>query len=122
MRCPCGDQFGCTPSVSVNWRVAPVLTFTTQSRAPTPRLNGFVPTLSEEYTISFWSGDHAGLAPEFVSRFTDSPVAPITKMPPPFLFERNAIDRPSGEKAGCVSTVLGSSSFIRLIGFSPPTL
>jgi hypothetical protein len=35
-----------------------------------------------------------------VTRRTDSPVASITKMPPPLRSDRNAMRLPSGENAG----------------------
>jgi len=52
-------------------------------------------------------------------RLTDSPVAPIKKIPPPSRSERKAMSSPSGENAGCLSSA-GESS-VRLITRSPPT-
>jgi hypothetical protein len=43
-------------------------------------------------TTSSWpSGDQAGSKPWSVTRRTDSPVAPITKIPPPLRSQRKAI-------------------------------
>jgi len=44
----------------------------------------------------------------------------MTKMPRPWREDRNAIDSPSGEKAGSVSSA--ADSFVRSIAFWPPTL
>ena len=55
-----------------------------------------------------------------VTRRTDSPSGPITKMPPPVIPERNAMSEPSGEKAGSKRSSSGESAE-RSIGLSLPT-
>ncbi len=71
-----------------------------------------------EYAIRVPSGDQAGLRPKSVSRRTEPPIEPMTKIPPPSRPERNAMRCPSGENAGCPSSA-GESS-VRLTGRLPP--
>src|SRR3972149_6858969 len=101
MRRPCGDQLGCTASPClVSGRISPPDAGTTHSCAlVVTRLQGFCPSPSEK-TILEPSGDQAGSKPKSESRFTDSPVEPITKMPPPPRSERKAMRSPSGGNAG----------------------
>jgi hypothetical protein len=57
--------------------------------------------------------------PSSVRRRTDSPVAPIRKIPPPPRVDSKAICAPSGEKPGAPSFSLESA--VRFMGFVPPT-
>src|ERR1017187_1110970 len=104
MRSPCGDQRGCTASVWRSRFFLPEATSTTHRRLSANwRSSGRV-MLSSEYTIDFASGDQLGLYPPSATRWMPLPSRFITKMPPPARSDRKAIDRPSGEKAGCVSS------------------
>ena len=117
IRWPCGDQLGWIPLTSDNRRRSPDASVTAQrSLGPTWK------TFGGEVANTSWvpSGDQAGVYPLSVMRRTDSPVRPITKIPPPWRSDRNAIRSPSGENAGCVSS--SGESLVRLIGFCPPTL
>ena len=78
------------------------------------------PTIPElEKTSLVASGDQSGRYPRSVIRRTDSPVAPMTKMPPPSRSERKAMCSPSGEKAGWRSSAADEPS-VRLIALPPP--
>src|SRR5437016_3234767 len=122
IRLPSRAKLSCVLQVHglVTRRFSPVATFTAQIRLFGLLLmaGSFGPSSAQ--AISFPSGDQAGLKPKFVSRLTLSPVAPIKNMPPPSLSERKATRSPSGEKAGCVSSA--GESFVKLMGFFPPTL
>src|ERR1051325_1255731 len=121
MRLPCGDQFGCTPSLSDRTRYSPVVAFTIHIRLGKlvrPELS----TLFSAKTISCPSGDQAGLYPKSVSGLGDSPVMLITQMPPPpsRVVRRKAMRLPSGDRAGWVSCA--SELSVRFVVLREPTL
>src|SRR5262245_16657318 len=118
MRWPCGDQFGWTALSSVTSRVAPVASSTAHTALYDIRLVG-ASTTSVANATDAESGDHVGLKPTSVTRRTDSPVAPITKLPPPSRVDRNAIRFPSGDSAGWLSSTSGVA--VRSSRFLPPT-
>src|SRR5437870_3332726 len=90
-RRPCGDQSGWTASPLVTRRVSPVSTLTAQSALVLDRLFGLSTIRSVANTTSLPSGAHEGLKPKAVSLRTDSPVAPMIKIPPPDRSERKAM-------------------------------
>ena len=79
IRFPLGDHLGCTASPCfVSELISPSPEDgTTHSWASASRLQGFWPVPLEK-TICFPSGDQEGSWPKSVSRFTDSPVEPMT--------------------------------------------
>src|SRR6266516_3745173 len=91
MRSPCGDQEGVS-APSFNTRCfRPVATSIRQSSPLPANAYGLLVIGSVETAKSFPSGYQAGLNPKSLTRLTVSPVAPITKMPPPSRSERKAI-------------------------------
>src|SRR5439155_20603165 len=78
---PDGDQDGCTASPSTAFRGEPPAASTTYKVLSLRRDDGSW-TSSVAKAICFPSGDQAGSKPASVTRRTDSPVAPATKMPP----------------------------------------
>src|SRR5580658_2041869 len=57
-----------------------------------------------QYAIHLPSGEKRGLLPRGATRRSCPPKLGITYTPPPCRSDRNAIEPPSGEKDGCVSS------------------
>src|SRR5918993_3801474 len=115
---PVGDHEGCSANRLSTRTGSPPLAATDQITL-SPSVEYGVITSPVQKMICRPSGDHAGLNPKSVTRRIDSPVAPTTKIPPAPPLRLNATNRPSGEKAGHVSSCAGSPA-IRS-GFLPPT-
>src|SRR5260370_28051602 len=78
IRSPCGDQLGWTASdFKFNNCLLPVATSITARSAAHIRTSGSS-NGKVEHTILSPFGDHAGKYPVSETRFTDSPVAPMT--------------------------------------------
>ena len=97
IRRPEGDHRPPTASASATLRRAPSERLTIHSVLWVCRLIGSM-TGSPATTRALPSGDQRGSYPASVMRRTYSPVASITKMPPPARSERNAIRAPSGKR------------------------
>src|SRR4030095_8681810 len=103
---------GCTASPFVSSRRCPVSMLVTHNALFDQRMVG-LSTGSSAHTMNLPSGDQDGEYPDVEMRRTDSPVAPITNMPPPSRPERNAMRSPSAENAGSVSST--GESAVRLM-------